>query len=275
MVERRWREDLTTTFNLALRNQQDSFSYYWDNAVLRDRVERSTPPPELTETLARKSTLFFLAKAKKTTHWGVLTRATYWPPRTGTPLKIDAIGLRRLVEVSTIPVFLVVVLYCIGARRQDRRRRRNACLSCGYSLVGNTSGVCPECGTAIAASEQTGEPKPMIGVRRAVRRLRLGAIVQGVVCLPFLVFAAALLLDRVRPQAATYLSTDQAYAHFLLDGQFVAIRDNFAEWMIWEQWRNDMAAAYRAAQQNKQAWLSSRDTASLRDRVKQSVPKPE
>ena len=28
----------------------------------------------------------------------------------------------------------------------DRRRRSQCCRHCGYSLVGNTSGVCPECG---------------------------------------------------------------------------------------------------------------------------------
>ncbi len=36
-----------------------------------------------------------------------------------------------------------------GPWRQRRRRRRNQCLTCGYSLTGNTSGICPECGTAI------------------------------------------------------------------------------------------------------------------------------
>ncbi|HXE52594.1 MAG TPA: hypothetical protein VN541_06230 [Tepidisphaeraceae bacterium] len=32
--------------------------------------------------------------------------------------------------------------------RQRRRRKNNQCLACGYSLTGNTSGVCPECGTS-------------------------------------------------------------------------------------------------------------------------------
>jgi hypothetical protein len=31
-----------------------------------------------------------------------------------------------------------------------RRRRDGLCLICGYNLNGNTSGVCPECGTPIA-----------------------------------------------------------------------------------------------------------------------------
>ena len=32
--------------------------------------------------------------------------------------------------------------------RRRSRRRQNRCEICGYSLTGNTSGVCPECGTA-------------------------------------------------------------------------------------------------------------------------------
>ncbi len=30
--------------------------------------------------------------------------------------------------------------------RRNRRRRRGLCVTCGYNLTGNESGVCPECG---------------------------------------------------------------------------------------------------------------------------------
>jgi hypothetical protein len=33
-----------------------------------------------------------------------------------------------------------------GPCRRWRRRRRGLCVGCGYSLTGNVSGVCPECG---------------------------------------------------------------------------------------------------------------------------------
>ncbi len=33
--------------------------------------------------------------------------------------------------------------------RRHRRRKRGLCLTCAYNLTGNTSGVCPECGTKI------------------------------------------------------------------------------------------------------------------------------
>ncbi len=32
-------------------------------------------------------------------------------------------------------------------RRRERRREAGLCEACGYSLAGNTTGVCPECGT--------------------------------------------------------------------------------------------------------------------------------
>jgi len=34
-----------------------------------------------------------------------------------------------------------------GPFRRFRRRRRGLCVQCGYNLTGNTTGVCPECGT--------------------------------------------------------------------------------------------------------------------------------
>ncbi len=36
------------------------------------------------------------------------------------------------------------------------RRRRGQCLACGYSLAGNTSGVCPECGGTVKVRAEAG-----------------------------------------------------------------------------------------------------------------------
>lgn len=41
-----------------------------------------------------------------------------------------------------------VIAFAIHARRAWRRRA-GRCMSCGYSLAGNASGVCPECGAAV------------------------------------------------------------------------------------------------------------------------------
>jgi hypothetical protein len=39
---------------------------------------------------------------------------------------------------------------------RERRRSQGRCVCCGYSLRGNVSGVCPECGTRISHPSQTG-----------------------------------------------------------------------------------------------------------------------
>jgi len=69
------------------------------------------------------------------------------------------IGQGAFVELSYvrmpfwIPVFVLlfhpVRTIVTGPWLQRRRRRRNQCVNCGYLLTGNTSGICPECGTLI------------------------------------------------------------------------------------------------------------------------------
>jgi hypothetical protein len=57
-----------------------------------------------------------------------------------------------------LPALFLAVPVAAGAvhirrrRRRARRTRTGLCVSCGYSLAGNTSGVCPECGTPVSAA---------------------------------------------------------------------------------------------------------------------------
>lgn len=58
-----------------------------------------------------------------------------------------------------ISLWLLIVLlapyplYVIGRSLLDRLRRRpGACLTCGYDLTGNVSGICPECGRPAVAA---------------------------------------------------------------------------------------------------------------------------
>jgi hypothetical protein len=58
---------------------------------------------------------------------------------------------------SRIPLPAASVLLAVAplyalVRRWKRRNRfaRGLCLNCAYDLTGNTSGACPECGTAVA-----------------------------------------------------------------------------------------------------------------------------
>jgi len=50
----------------------------------------------------------------------------------------------------SMPFFLAPLIRAILLTRQLRRRRQGHCGNCGYSLTGNVSGVCPECGTPVA-----------------------------------------------------------------------------------------------------------------------------
>ncbi|MFQ5493998.1 MAG: hypothetical protein ACE5EX_01325 [Phycisphaerae bacterium] len=47
----------------------------------------------------------------------------------------------------------------VGGRlgRRRRRRERGLCVRCTYNLTGNTSGICPECGTAIEPPNTGGQ----------------------------------------------------------------------------------------------------------------------
>lgn len=61
-----------------------------------------------------------------------------------------------LFSISGVLVLLAVTWHLISRRtwlRYDMERRdRSRCRQCGYSLTGNTSGMCPECGTPIPAA---------------------------------------------------------------------------------------------------------------------------
>ena len=53
-----------------------------------------------------------------------------------------------LLVVTSIPPGLLLAL----ALARRRRKQRGLCATCGYDLRGNTSGVCPECGTPVAST---------------------------------------------------------------------------------------------------------------------------
>lgn len=56
--------------------------------------------------------------------------------------------------VFTLSAVVPALVIRAAVRRRWRRRRRGHCVSCGYDLTGNTSGVCPECGQAIQSGVQ-------------------------------------------------------------------------------------------------------------------------
>ena len=68
--------------------------------------------------------------------------------------KLDPPIVVFMVALPTVAVAVAILAICAIREREKIRRWRaaGACLSCGYSLEGNVSGVCPECGTAVRGS---------------------------------------------------------------------------------------------------------------------------
>jgi hypothetical protein len=61
----------------------------------------------------------------------------------------------RASDLALLAVSVLLTIYPAGAliwsvHVRRSRRRAHACLACGYDLTGNTSGICPECGTELA-----------------------------------------------------------------------------------------------------------------------------
>lgn len=65
------------------------------------------------------------------------------------------------LQMPTWPLLLLLGAYPIWVlllarkRRRDRTRRQGLCIKCLYNLTGNTTGVCPECGTAFERRVET------------------------------------------------------------------------------------------------------------------------
>ena len=60
-------------------------------------------------------------------------------------LEFDVHGCLLLALLCWFPI----ISYLNGPCRRRRRRKRGQCVACGYSLIGITSCVCPECGATV------------------------------------------------------------------------------------------------------------------------------
>ncbi len=96
----------------------------------------------------------FMDAAQPLTHYGLL----HFKSPASRP------AFSSIVHTAACPAWtLVLLLACPTAllaraiHRQRYRRRHNLCVKCGYSLEGNESGVCPECGTPAAMTVATHE----------------------------------------------------------------------------------------------------------------------
>lgn len=80
-------------------------------------------------------------------------------PETG-PAKYETYRVLRVILVEISLLYIVVGLGIRAIVRmlrwRDRGRKNlptDRCLHCGYSLIGNVSGICPECGERIEAAK--------------------------------------------------------------------------------------------------------------------------
>jgi len=67
------------------------------------------------------------------------------------PLPTNVDGVRSFIVDWWLLALCAMILPMIWLREpwtRFRNRDRNLCVSCSYELTGNTTGVCPECGTA-------------------------------------------------------------------------------------------------------------------------------
>ena len=97
-----------------------------------------------------------------------------WPtPRAeGRLPKLRTIGHSSFICLPSLGVAMVfsvypVAVYVRGPLRRRQRRRRGLCAACGYNLLGNVSGVCPECGTPHLCLQPQSRIKRAIGAMAA------------------------------------------------------------------------------------------------------------
>lgn len=89
-------------------------------------------------------------------------QARPWNPTPGKTYYLPNVFLLSMFATGTYPTYALIT----GPMRRWRRRRKRCCQQCGYSLIGNLSGVCPECGTEVA--------KPRSGDRSVARGVNGG-----------------------------------------------------------------------------------------------------
>lgn len=82
--------------------------------------------------------------------YGGLVPSVRCPPLEPTRMTLFLVARLQchgLILAGVLGAFPILYVRSLGLQRQ--RRRRGQCTKCGYNLTGNTSSVCPECGTAV------------------------------------------------------------------------------------------------------------------------------
>jgi len=81
--------------------------------------------------------------------WRAVPPATGWSQPMPLPLESDSHFSNWIAITALLPAARAYVRL-LHAVRHNRRRLRGLCPNCSYNLTGNTSEICPECGTHLA-----------------------------------------------------------------------------------------------------------------------------
>jgi len=91
--------------------------------------------------------------------WSFQFLGAQWADWFDKPPRASPVSITTTFQTGVIPLvwpfllFAAVSLLCgRTAMRASRRVRAGRCVRCSYNLTGNTSGVCPECGTVIKST---------------------------------------------------------------------------------------------------------------------------
>lgn len=101
---------------------------------------------------AVRSTAEYILSGKRLVAWRPLSIGYFAEPALATYgiVQARAIEIGCPLIVLTIPLAVGIArLFCYSHWLSRRRRQLGLCSYCAYSLVGNMSGTCPECGTAL------------------------------------------------------------------------------------------------------------------------------
>ena len=139
----------------------DGLTYILEEAVgwphpsfWRGWVQSAAPAPSLPahETLGSPSPVQSVRFLGTLTQ-GPSTFASAWPDEFALmpihPLWPGLFFNSLLYSLAWLP--LVALAVSLRGMRARYRRKRNLCPTCAYSLAGNASRICPECGTPVAA----------------------------------------------------------------------------------------------------------------------------
>ena len=143
-------EKSTQSFNLEFVKGKVEFSYYRQAKYV---TFRETLPPD-----------GWRVEHHASLYVGYSYGPTFWA-RHGFGLQRLFLSFGSVVRpdegwVVSVPTWLVASICALmpGSlliqRRVARRIHENHCKICGYNLTGNTSGVCPECGSEIEGNQE-------------------------------------------------------------------------------------------------------------------------